>query len=230
MARLNFTNFIRTTNKSREGSKYFEEELTRLQQLILYEEEWYRRGAVHIAGVDEAGRGPLAGPVIAAAVILPRGLLIEGINDSKKISEKKREKLYDIIIREAVDWAVGIIDNDIIDQVNILNATRMAMKLAVKKLKIKPDVVLIDSEKLTEVEIPQKSIIRGDSLSISIAAASIIAKVTRDRIITKLDEIYSGYGFAKHKGYGTQEHIQAIEQKGLCPIHRRSFTRKLFGG
>ncbi len=217
---------VKTTDRSKEASKYLEKELNRLKNLTQYEQKWYEKGINYIAGLDEAGRGPLAGPVAAAAVILPRGLLIEGVNDSKKLNEKTRERLYDIIIKESLAWAVGIADNNIIDEINILNATRLAMKLAVDKLEIKPDVLLIDAEKLEGYEAAQESIVKGDALSHSIAAASIIAKVTRDRIISEYDKQYSEYGFSKHKGYGTAEHINAIKENGLCPIHRRTFTKK----
>lgn len=223
------TKFIKTTSRSKEGSAYLEKELDRLIQMTSYEQEAYRKGITLIAGIDEVGRGPLAGPVVTAAVILPKGMLIEGVNDSKKVSEKTREKLYDVIIQEALVWAVGIVDNNIIDEINILNATRMAMKEAVGKLKTKPELLLIDAEKLEDLNIPQQSIVKGDSLSHAIAAASIVAKVTRDRMIVEMDKQYPGYGLAKHKGYGTAEHIEAIKQKGLCPIHRRSFTQKWAG-
>ena len=217
--------FIKTSNRAKDGSKYLENELDRLQQLLNYEGKWYKKGINFIAGIDEAGRGPLAGPVVAAAVILPKDILIEGVNDSKKVSEIKREKLYEIIIQESLAWSVGIVDNNIIDELNILNATRLAMKLAVEKLDIKPELLLIDAEELPILNLPQESIVKGDALSLSIAAASIIAKVTRDRIMRDFEQLYSQYGFAKHKGYGTAEHINVIKQNGLCKIHRRSFTK-----
>ncbi len=217
---------IKTTTRSKEGSKYLQKELDRLHKLMQYEDEEYLNGITYIAGIDEAGRGPLAGPVVASAVILPKGLLIEGVNDSKKLSEKKREELFDVIVREAVAWGVGIVDNNIIDEINILNATRLAMRKAVEQLEVKPEVLFIDAESLEDIEVPQKPMVRGDSLSQSIAAASIIAKVTRDRMIIEIDKIHEGYGFARHKGYGTAEHIEAIRRKGLCPLHRRSFTRR----
>ncbi len=217
---------IKTTTRSKEGSKYLQNELDRLHKLVQYENEEYLNGTTYIAGIDEAGRGPLAGPVVASAVILPKGILIEGVNDSKKLSEKKREELFDVIVREAVAWGVGIVDNNIIDDINILNATRLAMRKAVEQLEVKPEILFIDSESLEDIKIKQRPLVRGDSLSQSIAAASIIAKVTRDRLITEIDGIYGGYGFAKHKGYGTAEHIEAIKRKGLCPVHRRSFTRR----
>lgn len=177
-----------------------------------------------LAGIDEAGRGPLAGPVVVGAVILPKESLIEGVNDSKKVSEKKREKLYDEITKEAIAWGVGIVDEKEIDEINILNATKKALTMALQNMKIKPDKILVDA--LTHIDtlgIPYTSIIKGDATSYSIAAASIIAKVTRDRIMREYDKKYPEYGFAKHKGYGTTAHIQAIKQHGACMIHRKSF-------
>jgi len=216
----------KTSEKFKEGSKYFEKEKSRLLELAQYEQKWYQKGLEIIAGIDEAGRGPLAGPVVASAVILPKGLLIEGVNDSKKLSEAKREKLYDVIIKEALSWGVGIVDNNTVDEINILNAAKKAMKIAVQQLKQKPQVLLIDAERIDIPEIIQEPIIKGDAKSISIAAASIIAKVTRDRMIVEYDKKYPGYGFAKHKGYGTAEHMEAIRRNGLCEIHRRTFTKK----
>ncbi len=198
----------------------------RLIELSKFEREYNQKGYEYIAGIDEAGRGPLAGPVVAAAVILPKGCLIEGVNDSKKISEKKREKLYDDIIERAIAWGVGIKDNNIIDEINILEATRLAMHEAVCNLKTNPDFIFIDAEKKVDTNgIPYLPIIKGDALSISIAAASIIAKVTRDRMMREYDKVYPEYGFEKHKGYGTKAHIEAIKEYGLTPIHRRSFTK-----
>lgn len=205
-----------------------EEEIKRLKELSKFEEEEYEKGYTSIAGIDEAGRGPLAGPVVAAAVILPKGALIEGVNDSKKISEKKREKLYDDIIENAIAWGVGIVDQTVIDEINILNATRKAMKLAIEKLNVKPDFILIDAEKKVDTNgIPYMPIIKGDALSISIGAASIIAKVTRDRIMREYDKIFPMYGFEKHKGYGTKAHVEALKEFGPCMIHRKSFLTKI---
>ena len=204
-----------------------EKEEARLIELSKFEKEYYDKGFEFIAGIDEAGRGPLAGPVVAAAVILPKGCLIEGVNDSKKISEKKREKLYDEIIENAIAWGVGIKDNNIIDDINILEATRLAMHEAVHNLKVKPDFIFIDAEKKVDTDnIPYLPIVKGDALSISIAAASIIAKVTRDRMMREYDKVYPEYGFEKHKGYGTKAHVEAIKTNGLTPIHRKSFTKK----
>ncbi len=202
-----------------------EKELERLKAMSAYEAEAYNSGFRLVAGIDEAGRGPLAGPVVAACVMLPEGCLIEGVNDSKKLSAAQREKLYDVIIEKAVSFGVGIVDEKRIDDINILNATKLAMKQAVEQLKPRPDILLIDAVRLEDVDISQKPIIKGDALSISIAAASIIAKVTRDRMLDAADSVYPLYGFKKHKGYGTEEHINAIKKYGLCPIHRISFTK-----
>lgn len=204
-----------------------DKELERLLKLSEYEKDIYSKGYTSIAGIDEAGRGPLAGPVVAAAVILPNGCLIEGVNDSKKVSEKKREKLYDEIIKNAISWGVGIVDNNVIDEINILNATRKAMHTAIENLKVKPEYILIDAEKKVDTNgIPFMPIIKGDALSISIASASIIAKVTRDRMMREYDKLFPVYGFEKHKGYGTKAHIEAIRENGLCMIHRKTFTEK----
>ena len=203
-----------------------EKEFARLKKLKEIDEKIYNTGTKYICGIDEAGRGPFAGPVVVASVILPRDSMIKGVNDSKKVSEKKREKVYEEIIKEAISYSVGIVDETKIDEINILQATKMGLTNSVKGLKVKPDVILVDA--LTKIDtcgIPYKSIIKGDALSYSIAAASIIAKVTRDRIMVKYNEIYPEYDFAKNKGYGTASHIAAIKEYGLCPIHRRSFTK-----
>jgi ribonuclease HII len=207
-----------------------EKETVRLLEMSRYEKEAYNRGYLYVAGIDEAGRGPLAGPVVAACVLLPKGCLIEGVNDSKKLSAAQREKLYDIIVDKAISIGTGIIDEKCIDEINILNATKLAMKNAVAQIKPCPDLLLIDAVTLEDVKIAQLPIIKGDSLSISIAAASIIAKVTRDRIIDQADDIYPQYGFKRHKGYGTEEHINAIKKYGICPIHRISFTKHFTTG
>ena len=196
----------------------------RLNKLLIYENECYAQGASYIAGVDEVGRGPLAGPVLACAVILPKGLLIEGVDDSKKLSAKKRENLAKIIEESALAVSIGMADVKTIDCVNIYQATVSAMTDAVNGLKVKPDVILIDAMKLPAVSAAQRAIIKGDSLSMSIAAASIVAKVTRDKMMDAYHEIYPAYGFDRHKGYGTEKHMEAIRQYGLCPIHRRSFV------
>lgn len=203
-----------------------EKEFARLKKLKEIDEKIYNTGAKYICGIDEAGRGPFAGPVVVASVILPKDSMIEGVNDSKKVSEKNREKVYEEIIKEAISYSVGIVDETKIDEINILQATKMGLTNSVKGLKVKPDIILVDA--LTKIDtcgIPYKSIIKGDALSYSIAAASIIAKVTRDKIMIKYNEIYPEYDFAKNKGYGTASHIAAIKEYGLCPIHRRSFTK-----
>ena len=202
-----------------------ENEIERLRLLSKYEKEAILQGFKHIAGIDEAGRGPLAGPVVAACVMLPEDCLIEGLNDSKKLSSAQREKVYEIIVGKAVSIGIGIVNEKVIDDVNILNATKLAMKNAVEQIKPQPDMLLIDAVRLNNIDIAQLSIIKGDALSISIAAASIIAKVTRDRLIIEADGIYPQYGFQKHKGYGTEDHINAIKKFGICPIHRVSFTK-----
>ena len=191
--------------------------------LYKYEEELYDQGFTNICGVDEAGRGPLAGPVVVAACILPPFLRIPGINDSKKLSEKKREELYKIIVKEALAYKVVFIKNEEVDELNIYNATKKGMLEAIKGLKIEPDYVLIDAMPLGELKQSNKSIIHGDALSASIAAASILAKVSRDQYMEKMDIKYPNYGFSRHKGYGTKAHLEALEKYGPCPIHRKTF-------
>ena len=203
-----------------------EKEQERLEKLKEIEKDLYKKGAKRICGIDEAGRGPLAGPVVVAAVIMPENSMLEGVNDSKKVSEKKREKLYEEITSNAIAWGVGIIEQKEIDDINILNATKKGLTTALMQLSEKPDIILVDA--LTGIDtlgIPYQSIIKGDAKSYSIAAASIIAKVTRDRIMKEWDEIYPEYGFQKHKGYGTKLHIEAIRNKGICPIHRKTFVK-----
>jgi len=203
-----------------------EKELERLTKLKEIEKELYQKGFQNICGIDEAGRGPLAGPVVVAGVIMPQDSMIEGVNDSKKVSEKKRERLYDLILEEAISYSVAIIGQDVIDEINILNATKHGVTKVVEELEVKPDLIVVDA--LTHIDtkgIPYDAIIKGDAKCYSIAAASIIAKVTRDRIMRQWDEIYPQYGFCSHKGYGTAKHIAAIKEYGLCPIHRRSFTK-----
>ena len=207
------------------SAKMKEKEQERLLKIKEIDEVFFKKGIKYLAGIDEAGRGPLAGPVVVACVIMPEDSMIEGVNDSKKISEKKREKLYDLILEEAVSYGIGIINQEEIDEINILRATKKALTMALTQMEIKPNVILVDA--LTGIDtlgIPYKSIIKGDANSYSIAAASIIAKVTRDRIMREWDKVYPEYGFAGHKGYGTAKHIEAIKQYGLCPLHRRSFT------
>ena len=203
-----------------------EKELERLTNLKSMEKELYDKGFEYICGIDEAGRGPLAGPVVVAGVIMPKDSMIEGVNDSKKVSEKKREKLYDVILEEAISYSVAVIGQDVIDEINILNATKQGVTKVVEELDVKPNLILVDA--LTHINtkgIPYDSIIKGDAKCYNIAAASIIAKVTRDRIMREWDEIYPQYGFINHKGYGTAKHIEAIKEYGPCPIHRKTFIK-----
>ncbi|HJJ10921.1 MAG TPA: ribonuclease HII [Clostridiaceae bacterium] len=205
-----------------------EKEEQRLNELKEIDKSYFKEGYNYICGIDEAGRGPLAGPVVVAAVIMPKDSMIEGVNDSKKVSEKKREKLYELIIEEAISYSVGIVDQNEIDRINILNATKAGLTEAVRTLKVKPELILVDA--LTNIDtcgVPYQSIIKGDAKSYSIAAASIIAKVTRDRIMREWDKVYPQYGFEKHKGYGTAAHISAIKENGLCPLHRLSFVKNI---
>ena len=197
------------------------------KDFLVYEREYLKNGYKYICGVDEAGRGPLAGPVCAAAVIMDYELIIDGVNDSKKLSEKKRESLFDIIKQKAVSYGIAFASEKEIDQINILNATHLAMKRAVEALKVLPDFVLVDGNRLPDLNIPAKSIIKGDSLSYSIACASILAKVTRDRFMIEQSSIYPEYGFDKHKGYGTKYHVEMLNRYGPCPIHRNSFLKKV---
>ena len=189
----------------------------------------YEDGFACICGVDEAGRGPLAGPVCAAAVILPADLELPGLNDSKKLTDKKRRELYDLITEQAVAYAIALVDEKTVDEINILQATFLAMQRAVSDLRTTPDIVLIDGNRAPELSVPTKTIVKGDSLSASIAAASILAKVTRDRLMEELDEQYPEYGFAVHKGYGTKRHYEALRINGPSPIHRMSFLKKFYG-
>lgn len=206
-----------------------EEELERVQKMYEIEHTKYLEGKKFVAGVDEAGRGPLAGPVYAAAVILPPDLFIPQLNDSKKLSEKKREELFDIITEKAIAYSIASVDEKRIDEINILNATFEAMNSAVNSLSVTPDYVLIDGNRIQNMTIPHETVVKGDAKSASIAAASILAKVARDRYITEISEKYPQYGFEKHKGYGTAAHNEAILEYGPCEIHRRTFLRKLLG-
>lgn len=205
-----------------------EKEEQRLNELKEIDKSYFKEGYNYICGIDEAGRGPLAGPVVVAAVIMPKDSMIEGVNDSKKFLKKREKKLYELIIEEAISYSVGIVDQNEIDRINILNATKAGLTEAVRTLKVKPDLILVDA--LTNIDtcgVPYKSIIKGDAKSYSIAAASIIAKVTRDRIMREWDKVYPQYGFEKHKGYGTAAHISAIKENGLCPLHRLSFVKNI---
>ena len=202
-------------------------ERERLDQMRIYERDCRLKGYTYICGIDEAGRGPLAGPVVAGAVILPEGCEIFGLNDSKKLSEKRREELYDEVTEKAVAWGAGVIGPARIDEINILQADYEAMCEAIGQLKVMPQILLNDAVTIPQVRIPQVSIIHGDAKSVSIAAASIIAKVTRDRMMVEYDSLFPEYGFAEHKGYGTAAHYAAIKKYGPCIIHRRSFLKNL---
>ena len=202
-------------------------EKERLEEMLLYENKLKDEGYKYVCGIDEAGRGPLCGEVVAAAVILNDGVIIEGVNDSKKLSEKKREILYDEIIKNVKAYGIGSASIYEIEKYNILGATKLAMTRAVENLSVKPDYVLIDgNQKVSSIKISQETIVSGDSKSLSIACASILAKVTRDRILREYDKKYPMYGFSKHKGYGTKAHIEAIKEYGMCEIHRPSFCKK----
>jgi ribonuclease HII len=194
--------------------------------MLKYEKQLWISGKKYIAGIDEAGRGPLAGPVVAAAVVFPPNIFIPGVNDSKKLSPLKREIFYDLIHEKAVAIGVGVCDEKVIDDINILQATYRAMNKAVACLSIQPDHVLVDGRLISDFDLPQTAIVGGDGKCFSIAAASIIAKVTRDRIMVEYDRQFPQYGFAQHKGYPTRKHIQVILKHGYCPIHRTSFIIK----
>lgn len=196
--------------------------------LWAYEREAFADGVKLVCGVDEAGRGPLAGPVCAAAVILPPGLVIPGLNDSKKLTDKKRRELYDVITAEAVSYGIAFASEKEIDEINILQATFLAMARAMEKLTPQPELALIDGNRAKDFGLPVRTIVKGDSLSASIAAASILAKVTRDRLMEQYDEAYPQYGFAIHKGYGTKRHYEALREFGPSPIHRMTFLKKFY--
>lgn len=202
-----------------------EKELERLTKLKEIEKDLYSKGFENICGIDEAGRGPLAGPVVVAGVIMPKESMIEFVNDSKKVTEKRREMLYDKIRDEAISYSIAVIDQNVIDDINILNATKQGVTEVVDGLDVKPDLIIVDAlEHINTRGIPYEPIIKGDAKCYNIAAASILAKVTRDRIMRQWDEIYPEYGFLSNKGYGTKAHIEAIKKYGLCPLHRRTFT------
>lgn len=207
--------------RKREIQKRIDED-ERLEKMLAYEKELYAQGIELIAGVDEVGRGPLAGPVVAAAVILPKACKIPGLNDSKKIPKAKHKEIYEAVLKNAIAIGVGVKDNHVIDQVNIYEATKLAMMEAVGQLKPQPQHLLIDAMKL-DLPISQTSIIKGDANSLSIAAASIVAKVTRDQMMEEFDKEYPGYDFAKNAGYGTTNHLAGLHRLGVTPIHRRSF-------
>ncbi len=199
-----------------------EKEVLRLEAMMEFERKYSEYD--YICGIDEVGRGPLAGPVVAAAVILPKDSYYQYLNDSKKVTEKRRNKLYDEITAEAVSYGIGLVSPDIIDDINILQATYVAMKKAIDALSIRPQMILVDAVHIPDIGIPQVGIVKGDAKSISIAAASIVAKVYRDRLMTEYDALYPEYKFAQNKGYGTKEHMQALHEIGMSPIHRKSFV------
>ena len=208
-----------------------EKEIERLTKLKEIEKDLYNKGFKNICGIDEAGRGPLAGPVVVAGVIMPQDSMIEFVNDSKKVTEKRREKLYDIIREEAISYSIAVVDQNVIDEINILNATKQGVTEVIDGLDVKPDLILVDAlEHINTRGIPYEPLIKGDARCYNIAAASILAKVTRDRIMRQWDEIYPQYGFLSNKGYGTAKHIEAIKEYGLCPIHRISFTKHFTNG
>ena len=209
------------SKRKRELQKQVEED-QRLEKMLAYEKELYAQGIQLIAGVDEVGRGPLAGPVVAAAVILPENCKIPGLNDSKKIPKSKHQAIYQAVLDQALSVGIGVKDNQVIDQVNIYEATKLAMVEAIQELDQQPQHLLIDAMKL-DVPISQTSIIKGDANSLSIAAASIVAKVTRDQMMAAYDQEYPGYDFAQNAGYGTSNHLEGLERHGVTPIHRRSF-------
>lgn len=193
------------------------------------EDSFYTQGYKVICGVDEAGRGPLAGPVCAAAVILPEHLEIPGLTDSKKLTDKKRRALFPVIQERAIAFGIGFASEQEIDEINILQATFLAMRRAMEQLKVRPDLALIDGNRETDFGLPVHTVIKGDSLSLNIAAASVLAKVSRDDVMLRLAETYPAYGFDIHKGYGTRAHYEALEKFGPCPIHRKSFLKKFYG-
>ena len=209
------------SKRKRELQKQVDEDL-RLEKMLAYEKELYAQGIDLIAGVDEVGRGPLAGPVVAAAVILPKACKIPGLNDSKKIPKSKHKEIYEAVLQNAIAIGIGVKDNHVIDQVNIYEATKLAMMEAIGQLEPQPQHLLIDAMKL-DLPIPQTSIIKGDANSLSIAAASIVAKVTRDQMMEEFDQKYPGYDFAQNAGYGTAKHLAGLDKLGVTPIHRRSF-------
>ena len=194
-----------------------------------FEEELFAQGYKLVCGVDEAGRGPLAGPVCAAAVILPANLVIPGLDDSKKLSDKRRRELFPIIKEQAIAYGIGLASHEEIDEINILQATYLAMERALADLAVKPEYVLIDGNRAKDFGLPVKTVVKGDSLSANIAAASVLAKVTRDMLMEEAAVAYPGYGFEIHKGYGTRAHYDALRTLGACPIHRNSFLKKFYG-
>ena len=217
---------VKLCERAKKEIEKIEAEEARTEKMYTFEDKFHAEGYRYICGIDEVGRGPLAGPVVTCAVILPADERILFLNDSKQVKKEKREELYEIIKEKAVSFAVGICSEQTIDEINILQATYEAMRQAIGKLDPQPEILLNDALKIPNVNVRQIPIIKGDTLSASIAAASIVAKVTRDRMMEEYDRLYPGYGFAKHVGYGTAEHIAALKELGPCPIHRRSFITK----
>lgn len=200
-----------------------------MSEMWQIEQSWFDKGIKLICGVDEAGRGPLAGPVCAAAVILPPNLEIPGLNDSKKLSDKRRRELYPLIMEQAVAYGIALVDHKTVDEINILQATYLAMHQAIEKLAVKPELALVDGNRSGDFGVDVQTVVHGDSLSASIAAASVLAKVTRDDYMLNIAEEYPGYGFEIHKGYGTKAHYEALRERGVCPIHRLTFLKKFYG-
>ncbi|MBE5943938.1 MAG: ribonuclease HII [Lachnospiraceae bacterium] len=220
------TGVIATVEQAKKKIRHIEDEILRSKKMLEFEHKYIDMGYEYICGIDEVGRGPLAGPVVSCAVILPKNELILYLNDSKQLSKKKREELYDIILEKAVAYGIGIVSERRIDEINILQATYEAMRMAIHNLKVKPDILLNDAVKIPEVDIKQVPIIKGDTLSATIAAASIVAKVTRDRMMEEYDKIYPGYDFASNKGYGSAKHYEGLDANGPCDIHRRTFIKE----
>ena len=220
--RTGVINIVKSAKKKLDD---LDKEILRSYNMLSFERKYYEMGYKYICGIDEVGRGPLAGPVVTCAVILPKDETILYLNDSKQVSKKKREELYDIIINKALAYSIGMSSEQRIDEINILQATYEAMRMSIDNLKIKPDILLNDAVKIPNVNIHQVPIIKGDTLSASIAAASIVAKVTRDRIMQEYDKIYPNYGFADNVGYGSAKHIEAIKNYGPTPIHRKTFIK-----
>lgn len=211
--------------KANKKIELYDAEIIRTDKMYEFENKYSSMGYKYICGIDEVGRGPLAGPVVTCAVILPADEKILYLNDSKQVSKKKREELYDIIINKAVAYGIGISSEEKIDEINILQATYAAMRMAIGNLSVQPDILLNDAVKIPQVDIHQVPIIKGDTLSASIAAASIVAKVTRDKLMYEYDKVYPGYDFASNVGYGSQKHIEALREIGPCPIHRKTFIK-----
>lgn len=216
---------VAVVEQAKKKLKAIDDELKRTEQMLTFERKYIDMGYEYVCGIDEVGRGPLAGPVVACAVILPKDEIILYLNDSKQVSKKKREELYDIILDRAIAYGIGIVSESRIDEINILQATYEAMRMAIHNLKVKPDILLNDAVKIPEVDIKQIPIIKGDTLSASIAAASIVAKVTRDRMMEEYDKIYPGYDLASNKGYGSAKHYEGLNKMGPCDIHRKTFIK-----